>query len=133
MIADLTPFLLVLSRHGWDRAGKLDAKRISFRHAGTGEEATVAPGEIPFWAAQLDPSILPEPAGDDEWYAVWTPYGWAEVRSRSGRRETGATHDRQGYYLICPRMRDAQRAAQVLNLRDQAAAQRPVQLEMILA
>src|SRR5262245_35035844 len=83
---------LILSRHGWDRVGKMDAKRWEFRHGGTGEEVQIAPGELPFWVAQIDPSIIPSPSGDDEWYAVWTPYGWAEVRSRIGRRAVGVTH-----------------------------------------
>lgn len=114
----LDQFLLVLSRHGWDRVGPRDAKRWEFRHAGTGEEAQIAPGEISIWAAQVDPSILPPPSGDDEWYATWTPYGWAEVRSRSGQRAIGVTHDRQGYYLFFPMMQDAERAAALLNMRD---------------
>ena len=110
--------LLILSRHGWDRVGPCDAKRWEFRHAGTSEEVQIAPGEILIWAAQVDPSILPLPSGDDEWYATCTPYGWAEVRSRTGRRETGVTHDRQGYYLFFPMMKDAARAAALLNMRD---------------
>lgn len=116
----LDTFLIILSRHGWDRVGSHDARRWEFRHAGTGEDVQVAPGEIPIWAAQIDPSIIPLPAGDDEWYATWTPWGWAEVRSQKGRRETGVTHDRQGYYLFFPKMGDAERTAALLNLRDRA-------------
>lgn len=109
----MTPeqLLLILSRHGWDRVGKPTEKRWEFRHAGTGDEVQIAPGELPFWAAQLEPSIIPLPSSDDEWYATWTAYGWAEVKSRTGRRAVGVTHDKQGYYLFFPMMGDAKRAA----------------------
>lgn len=122
--------LLILSRRGWDRVGKPTAKCWEFRHGGTGEEIQIAPGELPFWVAQVDPSIISPPSGDDDWYAEWRyGFGWAEVKSRTGRREVGVTHDKQGYFLFFPMMKDAEKAAALLNLRDKSTVD---QLELEL-
>lgn len=109
-------FLRILSRHGWDRVGKPTERRWEFRHAGTGEEAAVAPGEIPFWAAQLEPAAIP--ATDGDWYAHYTAGLWF-VRSKTGRRERGVSHDKQGYALFFSYAADTGRAVSLLNLHDQ--------------
>lgn len=114
----LEPFLLILSRHGWDQLGP-----GLFRHGD--EEAQVAPGEIPFWAAQFE---APTPVGDGDWYVDRLFVGCGQVCSRRGRRITGVTHNQRGELLFFPAYAEAERAAAVLNARDRA----PVQLELAL-
>jgi hypothetical protein len=108
-------WLLILSRHGWDRAGE-HGKLLRFRHAGTGEETEIAPGEIPFWAAQMEPEAIPTTGGD--WYAERIFLDRGLVRSRAGTRQTGITHNRRGEILFMA-YADAERAAAVLNARDE--------------
>lgn len=121
MIADLTPFLDILSRHGWDCFGQ--GRLYAFRRGD--EEISMPAGEVPFWAAQIE---APVPMGGGDWYADRLFVSCGQVRSRSGRRITGVTHSRRGEFLYFPAYAEAERVAAVLNLRDRA----PVQLEMVL-
>lgn len=107
--------LLILSRHGWDQAGQRGTF-LRFRHAGTGEEVTIAPDEVPFWAAQLAPASAP--ASPDDWYAERLFVSCGQVRSRSGQRRAGITHNRRGEMLIFPAYAAAERVAVALNLRE---------------
>lgn len=110
--------LATLSRHGWDRAGE-ERGKLRFRHAGTGEEVSIAPAEIPFWAAQLGAKTVPAA----EWRAdrVFVSYGVI-----SGPRHiTGITHNRRGERLFFQQYAEAERVAQALNARGE-------QLEMVL-
>lgn len=110
--------LAILSRHGWDLLGQ-NGKLVEFRHANTGEIATVAPAEIVMWAAQLVPPKAPAAPGD--WYAERVFGHCGMVGSRSGQRRIGVTHDQQGrrwFFFGFDGYDRAERAAALLNARD---------------
>lgn len=109
--------LTALSRCGWDRIGDPRTTPWEFRHSGTGDEVSCLPGDVLYWAAQLAARVIP--AGKGDWYAerLWLDCGL--VRSRSGRKVTGVTHNRRGERLFFfHNVAGAEAAAALLNLRD---------------
>lgn len=118
--------LAVLSRRGWDRSGPQTAKLWTFRHAMTGDEVALPPGEVVFWAAQVDPSLLEQPVTGG-WSHLYR-WGMHLVRHSDNRREIGVTHSQRGDVLIFVTRQDAERAAALLNLRDSVPQQTRMEL-----
>lgn len=114
--------LTILSRHGWDRVG--DPRRLPWEFRRGDEDVSCMPGELAFWVADLEPVA---PTSDAEWHVV-RRWGCGFVESRSGRHETGITHDRAGQRLFFPRYDEAETAARALNLRDGAPRQTRLEL-----